>query len=121
VRLLQLPTEVQEALNTKKITEGHARAILALKDSPDVQAQLLEAIIKNQWSVREAERFVTAHKAGHKEKAAQQRVQTETPETKALSSRLQTKVHVKRTAKGGRIEISFTDDDQLTAIIKQLG
>lgn len=120
VRLLQLPPAVQEALNNKTITEGHARAILSLKNVPDVQTQLLEAIVKNQWSVREAERFVTAHKAGHAEKAAKQRVQTETPETIALASRLNTKVHVKRTAKGGRIEISFTDDEQLTAIISQL-
>ncbi len=121
VRLLHLPTEAQEALNTKSITEGHARAILALKDNPNAQKQLLEAIIKNGWSVREAERFVTAHKAGHQAKAAKERVQTETPETKALSTRLNTPVRVKRTAKGGRLEISFTSDDELQRIIQQLG
>lgn len=121
VRLLQLPTEAVEALNNKMISEGHARAILSLKDAPEAQAQLLEAIVKNQWSVREAERFVTAHKAGHQDTAAKQRVQTETPETKALATRLNTTVQVKRTAKGGRIEIRFADDDQLTAIINQLG
>ncbi len=121
VRLLQLPTEAREALNTKVITEGHARAILALKDNPEAQKQLLSATIKNSWSVREAERFVTAHKAGHETTSAKKRVQTETPETQALASRLKTKVQVKRTAKGGRIEINFSDDDQLAVIIGQLG
>ena len=121
VRLLQLPTEAQEALNTKSITEGHARAILALKDSPVAQKELLDAIIKNGWTVREAERFVTAHKAGHLVKSAKERVQTETPETKALATRLNTPVRVKRTAKGGRLEITFTSDEELQRIIQQLG
>lgn len=120
VRLLQLPSEAQEALSTKNITEGHARAILALKDNPEAQQALLQAILKNGWSVREAERFVTAHKAGHQAKAAKQRVQTETPETKALATRLNTPVKVKRTAKGGRLEIAFSSDDELQRIIEQL-
>lgn len=120
VRLLQLPKAAQEALNTKKITEGHARAILALKDNSAAQKQLLQSIIKNGWSVREAERFVTAHKEGHQAKTAKQRVQTETPETQALATRLNTTVRLKRTAKGGRLEINFQSDDELQRIINQL-
>jgi ParB family transcriptional regulator, chromosome partitioning protein len=120
VRLLQLPDAAREALNTKKISEGHARAILALKSSPESQQSLLESIIKHGWSVREAERYVTAHKAGHETPAATQRVQTETPETKALSERLGTNVRIKRTAKGGRLEIVFGTDDDLNRIIEQL-
>jgi len=120
VRLLQLPTAAREALNTKSITEGHARAILALKDDAVAQKQLLQAIIRNGWSVREAERFVTAHKAGHQAPAARQRVQTQTPETQALATRLKTDVRVKRTAKGGRLEIAFTSDEDLQRIIEQL-
>lgn len=121
VRLLQLPIPAQQALSTKIISEGHARAILSLKDNPPAQSELLESIIKNNWSVREAERFVTAHKAGHQATAAKQRVHTETPETKALSARLNTKVQVTRTARGGRLEINFKDDNELTRIVGQLG
>lgn len=121
VRLLQLPTAVQEALNTKKISEGHARAILSLKPNEAVQMQLLQSIIANSWSVREAERYVTAHKAGHQAKAVQERVQTETLETQALGSRLKTNVRIRRTAKGGRLEIGFTSDDELQRIVQQLG
>jgi ParB family chromosome partitioning protein len=120
VRLLQLPKAAQEALNTKSISEGHARAVLALKDDAVAQKQLLQAIIKNGWSVREAERFVTAHKAGHQAKAARERVQTQTPETEALANRLKTGVRIKRTAKGGRLEIAFTSDDDLQRIVSQL-
>ena len=121
VRLLQLPKAAYEALNTKKISEGHARAILALKDNPAAQKQLLDSIIKNSWTVREAERFVVAFKKeGHQTKAATERVQTETPETKALAERFKTDVRIKRTAKGGRLEIIFTSDDELQRIISQL-
>lgn len=122
VRLLQLPADAFEALNTKKITEGHARAILALKDDPDAQAHLLNAIITNGWTVRQAERFVVAHKEGHKTAdAATKRVQTETPETVALAARLQAPVSIKRTAKGGRLEINFKSDEELQRIIALLG
>lgn len=121
VRLLGLPTEAQTALKERHISEGHARAILALKD-PKLQAELLDQIVKNGWSVRQAERFVTANKQGIKgtEKVAQ-RVETTTPETKRLSQQLNTAVSIRRTAKGGKLEISFIDDDQLNKIIKRFG
>ena len=45
VRLLQLPTYAQEALQQQAITEGHARQLLSLKDHPDKQKELLRLII----------------------------------------------------------------------------
>lgn len=121
VRLLQLPPEAAEALQTKLITEGHARQILALKELPDEQAALLNHIVVEGWSVRQAERFVTSIKEGHEAKTtAPERVQTETPATKELGKRLQTSVHIKRMAHGGRLEIRFKDDDDLARIIGSL-
>lgn len=122
VRLLQLPEAAREALHAKQITEGHARAILALKDSPEHQAQLLASIISQGWSVRQAERFVVSVKEGFKEKTAtRERMQTETPATKSLSKRLGgTPVHIRRMAKGGKLEIGFKSDDQLEEILVAL-
>lgn len=121
VRLLQLSAEVQAALNAHDITEGHARAILSLKDYQEHQAELLQTIIKNNWSVRQAERYVHAVKAGAQEaKAVKARVDTETPETKALGKQLKTSVHIRRTAKGGRLEIGFSSDEELARIIEIL-
>lgn len=120
-RLLQLPEAAQEALSKKKISEGHARAILALKGHPDKQAYLLEAIQKHGWSVRQAERYVVSHKDGVKDEGvARERVQTETPATKTLSKRLGTPVHIKRMAKGGKLEITFKSDDELQSIIDRI-
>ncbi|HEU4966540.1 MAG TPA: ParB/RepB/Spo0J family partition protein [Candidatus Saccharimonadales bacterium] len=122
VRLLQLPEKAREALEGGIITEGHARAILALKDYPDKQAVLLENIEKHGWSVRQAERFVTSVKAGVKdEAAAKQRVSLETPVTKVLSERFRTPVFIRRTARGGRLEITFKTEQELERITKLLG
>lgn len=62
IRLLQLPEKARKALETKQISEGHARTILSLKDSPKLQDELLEGIISKGWSVRAAERFVSEAK-----------------------------------------------------------
>ena len=122
VRLLQLPEAARQALEQQKITEGHARAILALKDTPDQQAALLKNILEHNWTVREAERFVTAVKKGFTGKQeTTKRMQTETPATKSLSQRISAPVHIHRTARGGRLEIAFKSDDELETILRQLG
>lgn len=120
VRLLQLPLPAQDALRKQKISEGHARSILALKDLPEKQEYLLKAIIENEWSVRQAERYVTSVKQGvQDEKIARERVANETPATQALGKKLGTPVTLKRTAKGGKLEIAFKSDDELAALIER--
>ncbi len=122
VRLLQLPESAQRALKDGQITEGHARSILALKDSPEKQEELLKNIVSSGWSVRQAEQFVTSHKEGFKDStAAKQRMNTETPATKQLSKRLGgAPVHIRRTAKGGKLEISFKTDEELEMILQTM-
>jgi ParB family chromosome partitioning protein len=120
-RLLGLPPAARDALANKQITEGHARAILSLKGDKARQAYLLQAIIDQAWSVRQAERFVTSVKSGIKEtKEAHARTATETPATKQLSKKLGTPVHVRRTAKGGKLEITFLSDAELNNLIELL-
>jgi ParB family chromosome partitioning protein len=121
VRLLQLPDAARTALHEKKISEGHARAILSLKDHPEKQEHLLQQIVKEGWSVRQAERYVTSIKDGFKDApATKKRMATETPATKQLSKRVGAPVHIRRSAKGGKLEISFKSDDELQKIIDVL-
>lgn len=121
VRLLQLPKPARQALADKKITEGHARAILAIKQYPEKQEALLKAITKNSWSVRQAERYVTSIKDGVKEQQkVHARVKTETPETKRLGKRLNTSVQIRRMARGGKLEIGFKSDEELARIVRLL-
>ena len=122
VRLLQLPEKARTALHEKQISEGHARAILALKEHPEKQQDLLKQIVANGWSVRQAERYVTSVKEGFKDvKETKQRMETETPATKQLSKRVGAPVHIRRTAKGGKLEISFKTDEELEKILGSLG
>ncbi len=122
VRLLQLPKEAQKALTEGRIFESHARAILSLKDNPDKQQELLNNILRYGWSVRQAEQFVVSFREGFKEsKAARERMRTETPETKQLSRRLGgMPVHIRRMAKGGKLEIRFKSDEELERIFRSL-
>lgn len=120
VRLLQLPEEAREALADNQITEGHARAILALKSMPEKQALLLNNILAHGWSVRQAEQYATTHKQGASETAVKKKMANETPETKKLSTHLKVPVSIKRTARGGRIEIHFKTDKDLSALLNRL-
>lgn len=122
LRLLGLSDEAKKALIERKISEGHARQLLAL-DNEKAQKQLLDAILKEGWSVRRAEQFVIGYKKGAQgkntqEAAAKKAIQTETPLTKDLSKRLNTSVSVKTMAKGGQLVIRFKDQSDLERIIK---
>jgi ParB family chromosome partitioning protein len=57
IRLLALPGEAKEALKRQKITEGHARAILGVKE-PEKQKTILVKTIKDGLNVREVEGLV---------------------------------------------------------------
>lgn len=121
VRLLQLPETAKRALRENQISEGHARAILALKDLPEKQEELLASIEKYGWSVRQAEQFVVSTKQGAKTKqAVRSKMAKTTPQTQSLSKYVEAPVTIKRTAKGGRLEIHFSDDDDLKTIIERL-
>lgn len=54
MRLLELPLDIKEGIREERISEGHARAILALQDQKK-QKTLFASIIRNGLSVREAE------------------------------------------------------------------
>jgi ParB family chromosome partitioning protein len=120
MRLLQLPDGAMEALRQSKISEGHARAILSLKGRPDKQEQLLRSILDNNWTVRQAEQFAVAAKAGADAESAKSRTASETQLTRDFGHKLGTKVRVKHTAKGGQLIIQFNSDEHLHEITEKL-
>lgn len=121
VRLLQLPESARNALRDSAISEGHARAILALKQLPEQQEVLLNQIIKHGWSVRQAEQYVIAQRDGAKPaRVVKNRLANETPETKKLSAAIHAPVSIKRTAKGGRLELHFKTEEDLAMLLTLL-
>lgn len=122
MRLLRLPAKAKEALNSNVITEGHARQIVALK-SEEEQLVLLDLIVKNHWTVRQAEQYVVGHKkANQSEKNTEglKRTQSETNETKQLSKRLNAPVIIKNMAKGGQLVIKYKDESHLEMLMSEL-
>jgi ParB family chromosome partitioning protein len=118
---LGLSPAAQDALREERVTEGHARAILSLKDYPKQQEELLLLIQKNGWSVRQAEQFATATKRGATTtRQAAKSTGNETTQTKAIGEALGTEVTIRRMAKGGRLVISFKSDDDLKRLYKLL-
>ena len=118
VRLLQLPPEAVEAMQKNTITEGHARAILALKTDENLQKELLNKIITQKLSVREAELFVKKNRATNKNK------KTLSNETESLLRSLDSNTHARITIneknkEKGSVEIRYTSKKELEDIIKR--
>ena len=121
VRLLSLPPPAKRALMKGKITEGHARQILALEGDPKRQQELLDLIIRYNWTVRRAEQFVVAYKEGASStREAIRASQKETEETKRLSKVLGAKVRLWPMAKGGRLIIEYKSKEELKKIYEKL-
>ncbi len=120
VRLLSLPDDMQQALNNKLLSEGHARALLSLAKLPKQQKVLYEQIKNHGWSVRQSESFAAAAKKAASEKKPQIKKATKVKDdvSKQLNSYLKSPVTIQHTAKGGRVIIKFTGNDDLTRIVE---
>jgi len=57
VRLLKLPPQIQESLRKGEIREGHARALLGIKDKQRI-TEVWKKVVKNNYSVRQVEQLV---------------------------------------------------------------
>ncbi|MBC8497087.1 MAG: ParB/RepB/Spo0J family partition protein [Anaerolineales bacterium] len=117
LRLLNLPPSVKQALAQGQITEGHARALLALPNTQS-QAAALGTIIKKELNVRQTEALVRKLTG---EKPATPPKPGRAPEIVALEKRLQfalgTKVTMKHGQKGGTITVHYYSDEELDSLI----
>ncbi|WP_418537713.1 ParB/RepB/Spo0J family partition protein [Odoribacter laneus] len=123
LRLLKLPAPIQLAIRDKKISMGHARAIIGIED-PETQFMIFEQILKYDFSVRKVEEIVRelANPKMEGEERTLSRKKTEIGDyialQKHLAQRFNTKVELKRNETGkGKIVISFKSDDELEKII----
>lgn len=120
LRLLSLPQEIQSALSTGKISEGHARPIMMLVDHPEEQATLFKEIIYKKLTVREAEgiaRRIALDRVRKKEFGV-------TPEMmdieKQLTEALGTRVQIEQRAAGGKIMIDYFSTEDLRSLLELL-
>jgi ParB family transcriptional regulator, chromosome partitioning protein len=125
LRLLQLPTNIKNDLEEGNLTEGHARVLLRMLDTPLELQELRDQIIQKNLSVRQTEK--SAGKASGTGKASQTIIQKEkTIEiprsyceslTNKLANTLQSKVVISQNGSRGKIEIDYYSLDDLERVI----
>jgi len=115
VRLLKLPEDIQKDIINKKITAGHARALISL-DRMDLQRKVFETVKKNDLNVRQTENLIKNLKTNPqwKVKVINQYIDDI---QRQISSQLMTKVKIKQGKKSGSIEIKFTNQKDLDRLI----
>lgn len=120
VRLLNLPTEAQEAVARGKISESQARLLLAIEDMKDQQA-LLEDLLQNNLTVRELRDRIQIRKAA---KAPSPETPPQDPATKALEDQLReilgAPVKVQKDGASGKVMINFYSEEELRSIIEKI-
>ena len=120
MRLTNLADAVKQALVDGKITEGHARALLALS-TQKAQTSALQTIINLSLSVRQAEELIRKLTGNRpiKVKKVMQNADVADVE-KRLQRSLGTKVALKHSKKGGTVTIYYYSDEELDALLKKM-
>ena len=119
IRLLGLPIEIQRALSEGKISEGHARSILAI-ENPEKQRALFEMILKDNLTVRQTEEKVKEVTVATHQRKIGSSVSPFQIEEEALAARLGTKVSIKKSGNGGKITIDFYSKEELDNILGKI-
>lgn len=120
IRLLQLPKEAVEALQKSHISEGHARAILALKGDETLQKELLDNIITHKWSVRISEEFVKSKKAEQRSAQATTLSKKLERDLNAIAKHFGIKASVSTRKRGGVLQLVYKANDDLQALLHKL-
>jgi len=119
LRLLQLPIEIQRAVSEGKISEGHAKALLAI-ENPEKQRAVFDLIIKEELTVRETETKVQSIVV----KPHIRSVASLNPEllerTEHLTQVLGTKVKISPSGKGGKVIIEYYAPEDLDGLLRRL-
>ena len=123
LRLLKLSRNIKEDLISEKISMGHARALLGLEESKQMET-LRNEIIKQDLTVRQTESRVNKLKKGVLDKPITQTINKDifTKDLeKDLARRLGTKVNILPKKNGGKLIVTYYSDDDLERIQMLMG
>jgi ParB family chromosome partitioning protein len=126
MRLLKLNEKVQQMLIDDMLSNGHARALLAVED-PEEQYNLAQRIFDEKMSVRDVEKLVKKYQKEKTEKPKQEAKQDQSVEQmqviyhdleEKMKGILGTKVTItSKDMKKGKIEIEYYSPDELDHIM----
>ena len=118
MRLLKLPTEVQQLVIEKKLTNGHVRPLLSLDDEGEIYDAAMK-ILHDKMSVRDVEKYV--HELKGTEKKAPAPEKKKDPMIRDIETRMSSKLGTQVEISSKKIAISFSGTDDLNRILEILG
>jgi ParB family transcriptional regulator, chromosome partitioning protein len=125
MRLLKLPAHIQIAIRDNRLSMGHARSLVSLENA-EVQNNLFQKAISEEWSVRKLEDAVRQSAHQHEERpSGQANAALNVAEIQALQSQLSSMfplpVHLKISEEGkGELKFTFKSKDELIQFIEKV-
>jgi len=123
IRLMNLPTSVQQKLASGVLSAGHARALLGLSDASAIE-KLAARIVSEGLSVRATEEIISSGAPKGQSTKKPKQTKSASPELQEIAERigdaLDTRVSIQGSAKKGTIAIEFAGAEDLKRITKAL-
>ena len=123
LRLLELAPGLQEAVATRRVSEGHARALGGVADH-QLQEEMLRTVIAKGLSVRQTEELVRRARTAAMREGGRAAPQGLSPDAerleRGLREALATKVTLSASRKGGRITIEYYNEEDLERIYERV-
>ena len=123
IRLMNLPTSVQQKLASGVLSAGHARALLGLSDASAIE-KLATRIVSEGLSVRATEEIISSGAPKGQSAKKPKQTKSASPELQEIAERigdaLDTRVSIQGSAKKGTIVIEFAGAEDLKRITKAL-
>ena len=121
LRLLNLPVEIQTGIREKKVSMGHARALVGIEDK-EYQLEVFSKILSQDLSVRQVEGFAKKSKNTEVSQETPEEIRSDYEDLREhLSHYFGATIEFKRSNKGtGRIVIPFKSDEDLQRIVSIL-
>jgi ParB family chromosome partitioning protein len=117
LRLLELPDDVLAMLDRRELTEGHARAVLAVPGN-DGRLRLARQIVRHGLSVRAAER--AARWSGARTKPRRKGVLVDPALANRARSAAERLTGLDARVRQGKLEIAFADEHELAELVEVL-
>ena len=116
LRLLQLPQEIQTSIENGKLSQGHARALLAVEDTKK-QLTIYHQVLTEKWSVRTLEKRLQELPKKQKSKKDIHIKDKEKELEKSLGLAVTLRYHKNHS---GTIQIHFSTEEDFNRIINKL-
>jgi len=127
LRLLKLPSSIQDDVSTGLLSEGHGRALIRLTDDPLKLKEVRDSIIKNGLSVRQTEKIIKKVSLSTTPLSKNKKtIDNEIPLSyknslvNQLTNKLHSKVVISQNGNRGKIEIDYYSFDDLERVIEIL-